>query len=543
VSPAEPSRAIRSGGLNAAVNAPYTPRPVQHPRLSLQRRAPSTLRRHLARAVGRFAVLLAADLTAFAILRELYRSVGEGALLGTWVSDTVQQLLPAGYLEGWQYALALILGLIATGNYGAGDRRRDAARLFWGCALATALPLWAPLWDRGLSVVAVQYSVTAVVVWLGVFAIRFGIDAVDARIVNRTPAASRTILIGTARECADLASRPAFAPRGDHIVFGFVDTAATPSSRALGGLGDLPTFIQEQAVETVVICGHLNDAELHDVVEQSITAGCHVFSVPRTFEVAGVQPSVVWKRGQPLVELSAQTLKAQQFAIKRVADVIGAALGFIVLAPVLVAVAAVIKLDSPGPVLFRQRRTGLGGRPFMILKFRTMADGADALKPSLTHLSASHDPRIFKMPNDPRVSRVGRWLRRWAVDELPQLWNVIRGEMSLVGPRPEAPERVRHYSDWQRQRLSVAPGLTGLAQVHGLRERHSSEEKARFDLEYIFHWSLFLDFSLILQTAWTLAVRLLKPQADATPAVEVPTAVTMAIKEMLNADSTQSSAD
>ncbi len=131
VSPVESSRVIRSGAPNAAVNAPhYAPRQVPHPRLSLQRRAPSTLRRHLARAVGRFAVLLIADLTAFAILRELYRSVGEGALLGTWISDTVQQLLPAGYLEGWQYALALILGLIVTGNYGAGDRRRNAARLF-----------------------------------------------------------------------------------------------------------------------------------------------------------------------------------------------------------------------------------------------------------------------------------------------------------------------------------------------------------------------------------------------------------------------------
>src|SRR6266550_4634615 len=143
VSAAESLRVFRSGAPDAVVRAPHdTPRQVQHDRLSLQRRAPSTLRRHLARAVGRFAVLLTADLAAFAILRELYRSVGEEALLGDWLSNTVQQLLPAGYLDGWQYALALVLGLIVTGNYGAGDRRRDAARLFWGCAFATALPLW-----------------------------------------------------------------------------------------------------------------------------------------------------------------------------------------------------------------------------------------------------------------------------------------------------------------------------------------------------------------------------------------------------------------
>src|SRR6266700_2785954 len=263
VSRAEPSPAIRSGGPDAAVNVPHhPPRHTQHERLSLQRRAPSTLRRHLARAVGRFAVLLTADLVAFAILRELYRSVGEGALLGDWISNTVQQLLPAGYLDGWQYALALVLGLIVTGNYGAGDRRRDAARLFWGCALATALPLWAPLWDRGLGLVAAQYSVTTVVVWLGLVAVRFGIDAVDARIVKRTPASARTILIGAARECADLASGPAFAPRGDYIVVGFVDSAATPNAPVLGGLGDLPSLIQQYGVETVVVCGHLSDLEL-----------------------------------------------------------------------------------------------------------------------------------------------------------------------------------------------------------------------------------------------------------------------------------------
>jgi exopolysaccharide biosynthesis polyprenyl glycosylphosphotransferase len=459
------------------------------------------MRRHLARAVGRFAVLLTADLAAFAILRELYRSVGEGALLGSWIGNTVQQLLPAGYLDGWQYALALVLGLIVTGNYGAGDRRRDAARLFWGCALATALPLWAPLWDRGLGLVAVQYSVTAIVVWLGVVAIRFGIDAVDARIVRRTPASARTILIGTARECADLASRSAFAPRGDHLVLGIVDTAPIPSPGALGGLTDLPILIHEHRVETAVICGHLSDAELHEVVDQSITAGCHVFSVPRTFEVPGVQPTVVWKRGQPLVELTGQTLKAQQFAVKRVADVIGATLGLILLSPLLLAVAAIIKLDSPGPVLFRQRRTGIGGRPFLILKFRTMADGADGLKPTLTHLSASHDPRIFKMPNDPRVSRVGRWLRRWAIDELPQLWNVLAGEMSLVGPRPFVESGFDAYQSHHFSRLGAKPGITGLWQVRRSSDTVDFEEVIAFDAQYIREWSLLLDAKILLLTA------------------------------------------
>ena len=488
----------------------YPRRPAQHPQLTLQRRAPSTLRRHLARAAARFAVLLIADLAAFAILRELYRSVGEGELLGAWIGSTVQQLLPAGYLEGWQYALALVVGLFVTGNYGAGDRRRDPARLFWGCALATALPLWAPLWDRGLGLVLAQFSVTTSVVWLGLVAIRFAIDAVDARIVNRTPASSRTIFIGAARECGDLASRPAFAPRGDHSVLGFVDTAAIPNPHALGGLGDLPSLIQQHGVETVVICGHLSDAELRNVVEQSIAAGCHLFSVPRTFELAGVQPSVVWNRGQPLVELTAQTLKAQQFAIKRVVDVAGAVLGLLLLAPLLLLLAVIVTLDSRGPVLFRQERIGSGGRRFNVLKFRTMRDGVSdqAHRRLVTRMMRGEDAvgeiaedgrPVFKLTRDDRVTRVGRWLRRMSLDELPQLFNVLRGEMSLVGPRPPLPYEFEAYDHWQFDRLEVKPGITGLWQVSG-RNLLTYRQMCELDVTYVRCWSLWLDIRILLRT-------------------------------------------
>jgi exopolysaccharide biosynthesis polyprenyl glycosylphosphotransferase len=498
---AEPPPVVRSAGPNAAAHAPqYMPRPVQHPRLSLQRRAPSTLRRHLARAAGRFAVLLTADLAAFAILRELYRSVGEGALLGAWLGNTVQRLLPAGYLDGWQYALALVLGLTVTGNYGAGDRRRDPARLFWGCALATALPLWAPLWGRGIGPVALQFGVTTLAMWLGLVAIRFSLDAVDARLVKRTPASSRTLLVGSADACRDLARRRAFAPQGEHLAVGFVDSSSEPSAGAIGTLGDLPTLIQRHRIESVVICGTLSDPQLHDVVEQCITAGCHVFSVPRTFEVAGVQPSVVWKRGQPLVELTTQTLKAQQFAIKRVVDVAGATLGLIALTPLFAVLGAIIKLDSPGPVIFRHRRIGTGGRPFWMLKLRTMVDGAEEMKPLVAHLNHSGDARLFKIPNDPRISRVGKWMRRWSLDELPQLWNVLRGEMSLVGPRPFPESDFMEYQVHHFARLGAKPGITGLWQVSGRSEIVDFEEVVALDTKYVCEWSVVLDLKLLLQT-------------------------------------------
>ena len=468
--------------------------------MGLQRRAAPTLRRHLAHAAARFAVLLLADLAAFAILRELYRSVGEGKLLGGWMGAVVQELLPPGYLDGWQYAIALIVALFVTGNYGAGDRRRDHGRLFLGCVLATALPLWAPLWERGVALVATQFAVTTIVVWLGLVAMRFGIEVLDARVVRRTPSSSRTILIGTVRECADLASRPVFAGRGEHVALGFVDTAPTPNHKALGGLSALPAVIQLHRVDSVVICGHLTSAELADVVDDSITAGCHLFSVPQTFEVAGVQPGIVWKRGQPLVALTAQTLKAQQFAIKRVVDLAGAVLGLVLLAPFLLLLGAIIKLDSRGPTMFRHRRIGTGGRPFWMLKFRTMMEGAEEMKPLVAHLNHSGDPRLFKIPNDPRISRVGGWMRRWSLDELPQLWNVLKGEMSLVGPRPFPESDFMDYQVHHFARLGAKPGITGLWQVSGRSDIADFDEVVDLDVRYVREWSLLLDVRILLQT-------------------------------------------
>ena len=494
--PAAISRPSRRAEDHAQVAPPTTER------LELQRRAPSTLRRHLVRASGRVAVLLIADLGAFAILRELYRSIGEGGLFGSWISDFVQTLLPSGYLSGWQFAIALVVGLWVTGNYGAGDRSRAAARLLWGCSLATALVLWAALWQHDIALVLAQFIVTTVIVWMALFAIRSGISALDARLPQRTPtsASSRTLLIGSQTECSSLAERAGFAEHAGHRLLGFVDTASHPASGSLGPLGSLPALIQRHRIESVVICGRLGDGDLHDVVDQAITAGCDVYSIPRIFAVPGVQPRVVWKRGQPLVALTAQTFKAQQFVIKRIVDVIGAVVGLVLLAPVFLVLATAIKLDSRGPAVFRHRRVGTGGRPFWMLKFRTMVDGAEEMKPLVAHLNRSGDPRLFKVPNDPRVSRVGRWMRRWSLDELPQLWNVLHGEMSLVGPRPFPESDFMEYQVHHFARLGAKPGITGLWQVGGRSDIVDFEEVVDLDIRYVREWSLTLDVKILLTT-------------------------------------------
>jgi lipopolysaccharide/colanic/teichoic acid biosynthesis glycosyltransferase len=190
---------------------------------------------------------------------------------------------------------------------------------------------------------------------------------------------------------------------------------------------------------------------------------------------------------------------------KRATDVIGAAVGLVALAPVLAAVAMAIKLTSRGPVIYRQPREGLGGREFTMYKFRTMRVGADAEQAGLRVLSEQDGP-AFKLTHDPRVTEVGKFLRSTSIDELPQLWNVLRGEMSLVGPRPLPCEESRACEPWQRRRLDVTPGITCIWQVRG-RSRVSFAEWVRMDLEYIGRRSLLTDMNLLLATVPAVLLR------------------------------------
>ena len=187
-----------------------------------------------------------------------------------------------------------------------------------------------------------------------------------------------------------------------------------------------------------------------------------------------------------------------QRAAKRAIDIGGAVGGLLVTAVAAPVLAMLIRLDSPGPILFRQERLGEGGRPFTMLKFRTMRVGAAEQLPALAAAQGLSEPAL-KLADDPRLTPVGRFLRRWSLDELPQFWNVLRGEMSLVGPRPEEPRVVAYYSEWHRRRLAVRPGITGPMQIGG-RADLSLDERTRLDLEYIDGYSLRRDIAILLST-------------------------------------------
>ena len=191
--------------------------------------------------------------------------------------------------------------------------------------------------------------------------------------------------------------------------------------------------------------------------------------------------------------------------VKRLIDIAGAAVGLVVLSPLLLGTALVLRLREGSPVLFRQTRVGLHGRPFTIYKFRTMVPDAEARYAEVEALSDIKGA-AFKMANDPRVTPLGHTLRKTSLDELPQLWNVLRGEMSLVGPRPAPPREVAGYDVWHRRRLSMKPGMTGPWQVEARLDEHF-DERATLDLHYIDRWSLTLDFKILVRTIPAVLVR------------------------------------
>jgi lipopolysaccharide/colanic/teichoic acid biosynthesis glycosyltransferase len=214
---------------------------------------------------------------------------------------------------------------------------------------------------------------------------------------------------------------------------------------------------------------------------------------------AGVRSRVSSRYPAIHLEITTPALSRSQARAKRCLDVVVSALALVVAFPAMLAIALLVTIDSRGPIFFAQTRVGFRGRPFRMLKFRTMRDGAEAEQAALADLS-NDDPRLFKIPADPRVTRLGRVIRRWSLDELPQLYNVLIGQMSLVGPRPFFESDLADYEAHHFRRLSVPPGLSGLWQVSGRSDIVDFEEVVRLDRYYIEHWSLALDLRILART-------------------------------------------
>jgi len=270
--------------------------------------------------------------------------------------------------------------------------------------------------------------------------------------------------------------------------------------RYLGESNSLEKVLRNVLVDEVYLAANaLRQAE----AMQAATCECERFGVPFAlpaycFPMARARPSQEHAITDGYVHYLTVSSKPGQMALKRLFDVVASAVAFWLLLPVLALLALSIKLTSRGPIFFSQVRVGLLGKPFQMLKFRSMVVNAEKLRKSLESHNEQSGP-VFKIRDDPRITMLGRWMRRYSLDELPQLLNVLRGDMSIVGPRPPVPAEVEQYEPWQRRRLSVRPGLTCIWQVSG-RNQISFEDWMYLDLRYIDHWSLINDFNLIFRT-------------------------------------------
>jgi len=279
----------------------------------------------------------------------------------------------------------------------------------------------------------------------------------------------------------------------------------------LGDSGDLLNLVALLDVERVIFAFSGEDHEtsvrlIRELNDQNV----QVDIVPRFFDVVSPVVDVHAVEGIPLVGVRPPRLDRSSQLLKRTVDIVASAIGLSILAPVFALVALVIKLDSDGPVLFLQTRMGARDEVFRIAKFRTMVADAEAQKTRVIHLNKharpGGDARMFKIDNDPRMTRVGRLLRRFSIDELPQLWNVLRGDMSLVGPRPLILSEHAHVLDWAHRRLDLRPGITGLWQVLG-RDAIPFDEMVKLDYLYVTTWSLAGDLQLLLRTIPAVARR------------------------------------
>lgn len=318
-------------------------------------------------------------------------------------------------------------------------------------------------------------------------------------------AEQRTLIVGAGHVGQRLALKISEHTEYNTQLVGFVDDAPHPldprlNMPVLGGEDDLVDIIREHGVSRVILAFSRRSAEeLLEVVRDAGLRDVHLSIIPRYFEIIASSVQIVDVEGIPVIEVPAARLSRMARVSKRAFDLALTSLALILLLPMFIVIPVWIKLDSRGPVFFKQRRMGRAQKPFDIIKFRTMRVGAEEQRSHLLEHNESSGP-LFKIRDDPRVTRVGRLLRKLSLDELPQLLNVLRGEMSLVGPRPFVVHEDDLIRGWARRRLDLTPGITGLWQVLG-RNDIEFEEMVRLDYLYVNSWSLWWDVKLLLRTA------------------------------------------
>jgi exopolysaccharide biosynthesis polyprenyl glycosylphosphotransferase len=320
-------------------------------------------------------------------------------------------------------------------------------------------------------------------------------------LLERAGFCRRALLVGSGTRVRAVADALAALSQIPVEIVGYV--SASPGQedgvRPLGRLEDLPRIVAEGRVQDVIIGDPDFQAEQAvELVDLCHRGGVEVHVAPSTMTLLVERPRFVPGQSAPLFTLRPPVFEGIDYALKRTLDLVLATVALVVLAPLLLAIALAVKLTSRGPLIYRSKRPGIAGRPFHCFKFRTMRDHAEQLQADLEPLNEKSGA-LFKIRADPRLTPVGRLLRRYSLDELPQLVNVLRGEMSMVGPRPLPMRDFERLEEWHKKRYMVMPGITGLWQVSG-RSELDFDDLVRLDFLYLERWSVLLDLSILLRT-------------------------------------------
>ncbi len=495
---------VRTSGEQAQRHSQPTFQRSETPtRLLLQQRGPDSLKRHVLRGVSRVGLLLGVDLGVFALFRLGLQLLRDDAIYGAGLARTLSAVFPQGMMSGAHFAAALVLGLAMTGNYGRGDARRDVIRVAEGTAIAVALAMWASIWTTPLLLGFFQCVLMLALFWSAISIGRLTFDGFLRQVFVTPPDGDPMVFVGDRNDvdARRIHDQLLGSNRGRRSMWVHLPQRgeANADSPALA-IERIHDALATGNADTLVLCGEYESIVFEAIVETATSAGIRVLAVPRVSGVIQERSGTVWYNGSPFVELTVPGFRGSQLILKRALDIAGAAIGLAITSPIFAIAAIAIKLDSRGPVFFSQERAGYAGRVFRVWKFRTMRRDADGMKDSLAHLNVTGDPRLFKIPQDPRITTLGQFLRKWSIDELPQLINVLNGEMSLVGPRPFFESDLKTYRDHHFARLGAKPGITGLWQVKGRSSVVDFEEVVRLDREYIDRWSVLFDLWILLIT-------------------------------------------
>jgi exopolysaccharide biosynthesis polyprenyl glycosylphosphotransferase len=450
------------------------------------------------RRLGSIASLVALDLSGLAlglytalVARALY--YGDTLLWGTlWRAETE-----------WLPFLALVTVLVFwhAGLYAERERRTGMGRIVSSLVLvaliAFAFGLGTDSEFRTFGLAPTALVTTAI--WVGL--LRASYEVLTGELLRVAGVRRRAILVGEGESVRDLRRKLGSTRSG--IDYEFVGALTRSRDGAglpvLGDLEALPRVLAAMKVDELIVSNfELADSKLVEIVEQAHQQGVKVRVAPSTAALLVERGEYVPGQGLPLFELRPPVFAGTDWAVKRTFDYVVSLAVIIVGLPLWLAIAAAIKLTSRGPVLYRDRRIGVGEHEFAMLKFRTMKAEALTLQPALEASNEAEGP-LFKMRRDPRVTRVGAILRRFSLDEAPQVLNVLRGEMSLVGPRPLPLRDYAQLEAWHRKRYLVLPGMTGLWQISG-RSNLGFDDLVRLDFYYLENWSIWLDISILLKT-------------------------------------------